>query len=210
MGTTRGSDGPDKLDSRPKMRTLGMIVNDSRVARFRSWKRHLTSAGREPRDTWNTDEDEPLKDPDNAEETRGKRMNTHDTKRQIWDLTEEYFSTVHPGRMQEMEKTWRAFEELGLMDQGGIQLRDLDVPPTVGVADATQVLVTGVIIGVISNTVYETLKWSLEKLLEAAENRKWQELFVDELGELEHDQREDAIRAVAWTLARMQIKKRSL
>jgi hypothetical protein len=137
-------------------------------------------------------------------------MEKQNTKDWIRELAEEYFRETQPDHLQEMDETWQVFEELKLLDQGGIQLQESDTLPTVGVSgDLVATVATAIALGVISNAVYDTLKWSAKQVIKAINDKGWQEKFISRMGELSSPDRGKALATLQWTLDRIHRRKKS-
>ena len=131
-------------------------------------------------------------------------MNRRNTKQWIRELADEYYREAYPNQPNELEKTWRAFDELELLDQGGIELREAEAPATVGASgDLVETVVSAIVLGVITNAVYDTLKWSAKQVRKAIADRKWQEKFINRMGKLKDKVRDKALHVLLWALERI-------
>jgi hypothetical protein len=124
-------------------------------------------------------------------------------KKQVRNVWESYMAEYHREFTQEqMDETWDAANRAGLLDGRKIMLRDSESPAVVGLpSDFFLNSILGVLIlSVVGNFVYDTMKWGWDRLCKAVDDQRWQEKQVARMGDLHGKERDEALAAARWTL----------
>lgn len=124
-----------------------------------------------------------------------------ETKREIKRLATQYFAEYHPDDIQVVEDVYDALDEEGFLDGKGVYISAADAHKVIGLAAETLVAYAGIIlIGLFTNALYDIMKIGV---LSLANNARWKKRQVNDLGEMDEAQAEQARRALEWLLQRL-------
>ena len=130
-------------------------------------------------------------------------------KKLIRDLATQYYVDNLSGSTNAFEETWTTFEDLDLLSTS-VAFSDDDLPSVMGASsDLVQLAVSSIVLGVVANAVYDTLKAGANRVAEHAQDNDWQENFINQLGSFSAEQKKIAQNALHWTLEQIKLIKRN-